>query len=489
MREQQDLELLLRSRTPLVLIESHEEPRILQLFTRLVVRLGHPMFQWTVTEGLRPLAFDAIPKRDTLAPDTVLKYIKSSSHAGYYLLLDYHPYLGDPLHIRLLKEIAQGYDETPRTLVLISHALDIPPELQHMTARFDLRLPDRATIKGMIREEAEHWQQRSRRPLKADAQAVQKLAASLSGVTASDARRLIRTAIEDDGAITRDDLPRIMEAKYQLMSHDGVISFEYDTARFADLAGLKQLKTWLMQRRQAFSGKSGNLDRPKGIMLLGIQGAGKSLAARMVAGTFGIPLLRLDFGSLYDKYYGETEKNLRRALETAETMAPCVLWIDEIEKGIAADDSQDSLSRRVLGSLLTWMAECRSPVFLVATSNDIQRLPPELIRKGRLDEIFFVDLPAADTRDEIFQIHLRQRELTPGDFDTALLVEASEGFTGAEIEQAVVSALYAAQAHRCPLDTDHLIAELERTRPLSVVMAEKVETLRRWAEGRTVSAN
>jgi len=489
MHEQQDLELLLRSRIPIVLIESHEEPRILQLFTRLTIRLGHPMFQWTVTEGLRPLAFDTAPKRDTLAPDAVLKHIKSSSHAGYYLLLDYHPYIGDPLHIRLLKEIAQGYDETPRTLVFISHALDIPPELQYLSARFDIHLPDQAAIKGIIREEAERWQQRSRRQLKADAQAVQKLAASLSGVTASNARRLVRTAIEDDGAITRDDLPRVMEAKYRLMSRDGVISFEYDTARFSDLAGLKQLKAWLMQRRQAFSGTANHLDRPKGIMLLGIQGAGKSLAARMVAGTFGIPLLRLDFGSLYDKYYGETEKNLRRALETAETMAPCVLWIDEIEKGIAADDSQDGLSRRVLGSLLTWMAESRSPVFLVATSNDIQRLPPELIRKGRLDEIFFVDLPDADTRAEIFQIHLQQRKLTPGDFDSALLVDASEGFTGAEIEQAVVSALYAAHAHRRPLDTDQLIAELERTRPLSVVMAEKVEALRRWAAGRTVSAN
>jgi SpoVK/Ycf46/Vps4 family AAA+-type ATPase len=222
--------------------------------------------------------------------------------------------------------------------------------------------------------------------------------------------------------------------------------------------------------------------------LLGIQGSGKSLAAKAVAGSFGIPLLRLDFGVLYNKYYGETEKNLRRALEIAEVMAPCVLWMDEIEKGIAHSGSDEGLSQRVLATLLTWMAEQKGGVFIVATSNDIERLPPELIRKGRLDELFFVDLPDNETRQEIFKIHLRRRNLAPGGFDLDGLAEASDGFTGAEIEQAIVSSLYTAHARGESVDNRHLLEELARTRPLSVVMAEQINYLREWASGRTVSA-
>ena len=208
-----------------------------------------------------------------------------------------------------------------------------------------------------------------------------------------------------------------------------------------------------------------------------------------MAGRCGVPLLRLDFGALYNKFYGETEKNLRHAIKIAETMAPCVLWMDEIEKGIAHSDSDDGLSQRVLGSLLTWMAERKAPVFVVATSNDIERLPPELVRKGRLDEIFFVDLPDTDSRQGIFDIHLRQRNLAPSGFNLQLLGEASEGFTGAEIEQAIVSSLYAAQAQGSALQQQHLLAEIARTRPLSIVMAEKIERLRNWAAARTVPAH
>jgi len=224
-------------------------------------------------------------------------------------------------------------------------------------------------------------------------------------------------------------------------------------------------------------------------MLLGVQGGGKSLAAKAVAGTFGIPLLRLDFSSLYNKFIGETEKNLRRALDLAGTMAPCVLWMDEIEKGISVDNHDDGVSRRILGTLLTWMSEHKSEVFIVATSNDIEKLPPELIRKGRLDEIFFVDLPDRQSRLEIFRIHLRMRNLAPSGFDLEPLSHASEGFTGAEIEQVIVSALYAAQAQEVALETKHLQDELERTSPLSVVMGEKIAYLRSWAAGRAVPAH
>ena len=489
MQELHDLDLLLRSRTPIIVIESLEEPRIVQLFTRLALRLGTPGHQWTATDGLQRLEADFGDMEDTGEPTKVLKYIKSLSYGGLFLLLDFHPYLSEPINVRLLKEIAQGHDSIPRTLVLISHALEIPAELRHLTASFELHLPDRAGLAALIREEAKQWEARSGRSVRASRDAVKQLATNQLGMTTSDARRLIREAIHNDGAITSDDIPEVMKAKFQLLSGEGVIGFEHDTARFGDVAGLTRLKEWLEQRKPAFSGKSSSLDRPKGIMLLGVQGCGKSLAAKAVAGLFGVPLLRLDFGVLYNKYIGETEKNLRQALKTAEIMTPCVLWMDEVEKGIGAGDSDDGVSRRLLGTLLTWMAEHKSGVFIVATANDIERLPPELLRKGRLDEIFFVDLPKEEVRKTIFSIHLRSRNQPPSGFDLERLALASDGFTGAGIEQVVVAALYTARAQGDKLDDRHLLEELERTQPLSVVMAEQIQYLRDWARERTVPAD
>ena len=224
-------------------------------------------------------------------------------------------------------------------------------------------------------------------------------------------------------------------------------------------------------------------------MLLGVQGCGKSLAAKATAGVYGVPLLRLDFGSLYNKYHGESERNLREALNTAAVMTPCVLWIDEIEKGVAHGDSDGGTSRRILGTFLTWLAEKDVKVFVVATANDISVLPPELVRKGRFDEIFFVDLPQPPVRAEIFRIHLARRQLDPGQFGIAALVAASDGFSGAEIEQAVVSALYTAHARSEPPAKEHVVEELGRTKPLSVVMAERISSLRRWAAHRTVPSD
>jgi SpoVK/Ycf46/Vps4 family AAA+-type ATPase len=254
---------------------------------------------------------------------------------------------------------------------------------------------------------------------------------------------------------------------------------------------MARLKHWVAQRRAVFLGDNPpvGLDPPKGVLLLGVQGSGKSLAAKALAGGFGVPLVRLDFGSMYNKFHGETERNLRESLKSAEALQPCVLWIDEIEKGLATSTSDDGVSKRVLGYLLTWMAERKAKVFLVATANAVHELPPELLRKGRFDEIFFVDLPAAAVRAEIFRIHLGKRRANPADFDLDALAAASEGFSGAEIEQAVVSALYAAHADGGRLDAQHVLAEIANTRPLSVLMAEQVQGLREWARTRTVPAD
>ena len=318
---------------------------------------------------------------------------------------------------------------------------------------------------------------------------MERLVRNLRGLSVEDARKLARGAIIHDGAITEEDLPEVNKAKFALMEMDGVLSYEYDTDSFANVGGLQGLKDWLGKREGAFQDGQGQaIDSPRGVMLVGVQGGGKSLAAKSVAGLWGLPLLRLDMGAIYNKFFGESERNVREALAMAETMSPCVLWIDEIEKGIAVGDNDGGTSRRVLGTLLTWMAENRSKVFMVATANDIERLPPELIRKGRLDEIFFVDLPSCEVRKDIFCIHLNKRGQQTNAFDLSRLAQCSDGFTGAEIEQAVVAGLYSAGAANQPLDQALLEAELAATVPLSVTMAESLGRLRQWCQGRAVSA-
>ena len=319
--------------------------------------------------------------------------------------------------------------------------------------------------------------------------ALELLVENLGGLTTSDTRRLARKAIFDDGALSHADLPATTQAKYELLNRSGVLTFEHDTAKFADVGGLERLKTWLKHRKPAFDGSAPELESPKGLLLLGVQGCGKSLAARAAAGVFQVPLLRLDFAAVYNKWHGESERNLRDTLRTAELMAPCVLWIDEIEKGVATGDGDSGTSRRALGTFLTWLAEKKSASFVVATANDISALPPELVRKGRFDEIFFVDLPDAEVRGEILDIHTQRRglQLTPA--DRARLVQASDGFSGAEIEQAVVSALYGARATNEKAGGVHVLNELGATRPLSLVMAERIAALRLWAAERTVPAD
>jgi SpoVK/Ycf46/Vps4 family AAA+-type ATPase len=293
--------------------------------------------------------------------------------------------------------------------------------------------------------------------------------------------------------INFEDVRRILKFKRDSLGQGGLLEFEMDTGSMADIGGLGGLKRWLDLRRIAFTGDAARLgvDPPKGVLLLGVQGAGKSVAAKAIAGSWNVPLMRLDFAVLYNKFHGESERNLREALKQAEAMAPCVLWVDEIEKGLASDggESDGGVSRRMLGTVLTWMAERTSKVFLVATANDVTQLPPELLRKGRMDEIFFVDLPDTATRADIFRIHLKKRKLDPAKFDLSQLAVAAAGFSGAEIEQAIVAAIYEALATKQPLATSHVVGEIGRTQPLSVVMAEKIAALRQWAAGRTVRAD
>ncbi len=485
-----DLGLVLDSKTKLILIESWDEARVLETLTGLAIRRGIGLQAWSATEGLRRLSFvDGQADSSTQEPEAALKLIKADPQPTLYVLCDLHPYLADnPRLVRLLKEIAMAEGAEKPTLILVSHVLNLPPEVQRYASRFSLALPSEEELLSIVRDEAAAWSARNRNArVRTDNRTLQQVVQNLRGLSHGEARALARNVICDDGAITQEDIPELNKTKFQLLNLDGVLSFEYDTARFADVGGLHNLKRWLGERQAAFlEGKSA--DMPKGVLLVGVQGGGKSLAAKAVAGLWGLPLLRLDFACLYNKFFGETERNLREALKLAEQMAPCVLWMDEVEKGLATGDNDGGVSQRVLGTLLTWMAERQAPVFMVATANVIARLPPELVRKGRFDELFFVDLPDASVRADIFRIHLVRRELPADGFDLPQLAEASQGFTGAEIEQVVVSALYAAQARQQAVDQTMLLQGIQSTSPLSVVMAEDLDALRAWAAGRTVSA-
>lgn len=492
MQDLRDLKALINGHNPLVIVNTHEESRILELFRHLVSKLTKPMFTWKVTTGLARFDIDMDAQPLTRKPEDLLGQIKSSPAAGVYILLDFHSYLDDALVIRLLKDIVVDRKIDPHTIVLLSHETNLPSELDPYATFFDLSIPDREQLSDLVKECAREFARSNPgQRVTTDKATLNRIVENLAGLPISDAKRLISGVINDDGALTDSDIPRIAKAKFDLLGQEGVLSFEYDTAHMADVGGLHNLKKWLRLRKRAFTGeaKLAGLDTPKGIMLLGVQGCGKSLAAKAVAGAWEVPLLRLDFGSLYNKYHGETEKNLRESLKTAETMSPCVLWVDEIEKAISSESNDGGTSRRVLGTLLTWMAENDKRVFIVATANDVTSLPPELLRKGRLDEIFFVDLPTQEVRELIFSIHLKKREQNPEQFDLAALAEASDGFSGSEIEQAVVAALYSLYEEDSETLTDtHIIEELKTTRPLSVVMGEKIDWLRSWGSDRAVSA-
>ncbi len=495
MQDVHDLALMLERHTPILVIETHEEPRALDLLTRLAIKRGAALQQWTLTDGLRRLGFGEEPGLEqSEVPERALLHIKQQQQGGIFVFCDLHPFIAEPQIVRLLKDIALQHMHAGKTLVLLSHRLEVPDELMRLSARFQLQLPNEQQLMTLVQEEARRYAAHSGTRVKTDEPTLKRLVANLRGLTYSDARRLIRGAIVDDGAITAEDVPEVSRAKLQLMDMDGVMGFEYDTARFGDVAGLDSMKQWLQQRQQAFLEADTDL-RPKGMLLFGVQGSGKSLAAKAVAGSWGVPLLRLDMGALYNKFFGETERNLREALQLAELMSPCVVWIDEIEKALAGDSQDSGVSQRLLGTLLTWLAERKQPVFVVATANNIHALPPELMRKGRLDEIFFVDLPDASVREAIFRIHLGKRGHDADAVDLGVLAAATEGFSGAEIEQVVVAAWYAsAEAGKTVtteplLTTQQLVAAANATQPLSVTMAEQLQRLRLWAAGRAVSAN
>jgi len=488
-----DLDTLIDQGTALLFIETLEDARILHHVEALALERQTPLFMWNATGTLTcSTPLDHPPQ--TKGIQDALAYVKSDVHAGLVVILDPQPHLKDPAVLRLLIDLAEDQQGPSRTVMLVGDHLELPDHLRRVGKYFTPPFPDSELIREIYFEEVYRWlwEDRGRKFMK-PGDMEDKLVRHLAGLNEEDVRRLMAESIRDDGRLTLIDLKRILNFKRENSGKDGLIEFGIETQGLDLVGGLNHLKHWLELRRATFTGEHSDqgIDPPKGLLLLGVQGAGKSLAAKAVAGSWHVPLMRLDFGNLYSKWLGESEHNLKEALRQAEAMAPCVLWIDEIEKSVAngSGDADGGVSRRILGSLLTWMNERRAKVFLVATANDVSRLPPELLRKGRFDEIFFVDLPSQAVRRDVFAIHLGKRNLDPRFFDLGNLARASEGFSGSEIEQVVIDGMYRALGARETPSTNHMLKELSVTSPLSVVMHEKVASLREWASGRTVPAD
>jgi ATPase family associated with various cellular activities (AAA) len=487
-----ELKTLVLSRHPAIAVETAEEERADALLAAVAADTRLSVFDWTVTQGLvgqpgTPAVYG------TQDPARMLATVGELTVEGLFVLKDFSAHLGTPAVSRAFRELLEGFQAPARlaTVVLVGAEIALPAEVESQVVRYELKLPDHEEYRGAISAVVEWLQSNRRAEVSLSSVDYEALAGALSGLTLNQARQTMAQVAIEDGRLAADDLERIVDIKAQVIRNDSLLEYFPVADNAFQLGGFAGLQRWLDRARVAFSPEAVqlNLPAPKGVMIVGVQGCGKSLAAKVIAREWQLPLLKLDAGRLYDKYVGESEKNLRRALATAESMSPVVLWIDEIEKGMAPSGGQDAdggLGLRLFGSFLTWLQEKRDDVFVVATANDLSALPPELLRKGRFDEIFFVDLPDATEREAILRIHLGLRKQDPARLDLAKIAGAANGFSGAELEQVViVSLLRGLQEHRA-LDTQLILDEIAATVPLSVSRREDVERLRTMARERFV---
>ena len=488
-----ELALLVNSQYPIIYLETWEETRATEILGLVAQDLAVPLYIWTITSGL--FRAGGAPIYNTQEPNQVLVEISGMEGDALFLLKDFHKHLDDGVIVRKLRDLTQLFRRARRSILISSPVVNLPVELEKDTARFLLGLPEDSEMNQLVVATVRDLLEKYRFQNLLAQDQLPEVVRSLRGLTRDEARRVLTQAILEGSRFDLGTLDRIREAKNGLIKDQGVLEFLEPPAGLDAVGGLARLKAWLGKRRGALTPEAARfgLEPPKGILVMGVQGCGKSLCAKAVAREWNMQLLKFDCSNLFEKYIGESEKNLRRSLHVAEAVAPAVLWIDEIEKmfprSSLSAEADGGLSVRIFGSFLTWMQEKKAPVFVVATSNDISALPPELLRKGRFDEIFFVDLPELEERKTIFGIHLARRKHDPAKFDLARLAAAAEGFSGAEIEQAVTSALYAAFAQKAPLSTEVVLKEIQSTYPLSVTMKERVAGLRDWARQRAVPAN
>ncbi|MEJ2204314.1 MAG: AAA family ATPase [Gemmatimonadota bacterium] len=489
-----DLELLIRSRYGLIYLDTPEEDRANALLRHLADALGIPFFTWTRSHGLARSGLpDAI--YETREPAKALRHIALAGQDALYHIQGLSGTLaGEDLLTSLLRDAAKSLADLDGAVALTGEGLVLPGPLRGVAATVTLPGPTDHEFRELLGRLVRDLSGKQHVEVELSREEMASLVRHLSGLTLMEAEKILTKAIIEDGSLSSEDIRHVIDAKRQVVEREGLLEYYPAEATMAGVADLTTLKAWLAKRRAVVKSperaEQFGLSFPRGVLLLGVPGCGKSLSAKAVASEWQLPLLKLDPSNLYNKYVGESESNFKRAMAAAERMAPVILWIDELEKAFASGGSEDGgVSQRILGSFLTWMQDRRGDVFVVATANDIHRLPPEFLRKGRFDEIFFVDLPDEGTRREVFRIHLQGRGHDPGAFDLKKLAAETEGFSGSEIEEVVVAALYTVFSGNASLDTQALDAEIRATRPLSVTMSERVEWMRQWAEGRAVRAN
>jgi hypothetical protein len=489
-----ELELLIRSKYTLILLDTSEPERADQALALIASRLSLHFFSWSRSRGLRRGIQPSDPFiQQTEDPARALATV-SGEGGGVFHFRGLGAYLEDPVVSSHVLDVVAHFAARRGALVVSGHGIHLPDALRPHAVSVRLPMPGfnehRQQLERLIREHS------LRMPLRVELTQEDRvrLVNNLVGLSLTEGEKVVTRLIMEDAALSAADVPRVAVAKRQVVEQDGLLEYHPAEEALNEVAGLHGLKRWLARRRAVVHdpqrAEAFGLGFPRGMLLLGVPGCGKSLCAKAVASEWGLPLLKLDPANLYDKYIGDSEKNFKRAMQTAERMAPIVLWIDELEKAFASSggDEDGGVSRRVFGTFLSWLQERKGDVFVTATSNDIARLPPEFIRKGRFDEVFFVDLPHPEARAEIFRIHLRKRKQDPAAFDVQALAAATDGFSGAEIEQVVVAALYAAFAAGTALDTGTLLLEAQATKPLSGTMRERIAELRAWAATRTVAA-
>lgn len=485
--------LLVNSQYPFIYLETWEEGRATEALGLVAEDLNLPLYEWTVTQGMARAG--GAPIYNTQEPAQVLAQIAGIAGDALFLLKDFHKYLEQDVIVRKLRDLAEQFRRARRAIIISAPVVNIPIELEKDTARYSLGFPDEAELNQLVVAVVTNLIAKFRIKSELFQDQMPDMVRALCGLTREEASRVLTEAILENNRFDLATIDRVHQAKGDLIKDQGVLEFLKVEDGMGSVGGLARMKAWLDKRRGALSAEAARygLEPPKGIMILGVQGCGKSLCAKAVAREWNLQLLKFDSSALLDKYVGESERNLRKSLRVAEAVAPSVLWIDEIEKMFphagAGSEADGGLSIRIFGTFLTWMQEKQAPVFVVATSNDISALPPELLRKGRFDEIFFVDLPTSDDRKTIFTIQLARHKQDPAKFDVGKLAAAAEGFSGAEVEGAVMSALYSAFAAKTGLNTEMVLKEIQSTYPLSVTMKEKIDGLREWARERAVPAN
>ena len=493
------LEQILKAECPCISIVTQEEEYALEVIHAAAMGSKYDLMLWSESAGIRGGMFetteeDKAIQETTENPNVALVMLRQVKPRTISVLQDMGSHLKNLKTRRLLRDLIAAFKRDSRVLILLDHETVLPEVILSHARDFELSLPDETEIRKIVKSTLRKYDFTQSIDISISKKGYEAIIRNLRGLTRQQVTSIITETITDDNAFTDEDLNIVLANKRQLLQRGGLLEYIQTPLSLDEIGGMNSLKQWLRHRKQAFKPEARDfgLEHPKGVLMLGVQGAGKSLCAKAIATAWQQPLLRMDPSKLYASYIGQSERNLNEALRQTEMMSPVILWIDEIEKAFASAASRSSdggLSQRMFGTLLTWMQDHTDPVFVIATANDIEALPPELLRKGRFDEIFFVDLPAEKVRKKIFDIHLSKRKRDPEQFDLVALARATQGYSGAEIEQVVISGLHDAFGQRTEPDTDLFLEVIQHSVPLSVTMAEKMEALRHWASTRCVPAD